>query len=1075
MEAASTTQTAFSPTLPEELWVGIFSFLPDLRELPKVALVCRQWHRMVAESAIWRNIHCHTYSTGMEWVGPAPNEWRRQASTVFSFTRNYWKGKTEDANTWGTLGTRLYKNGHINEATSILFQNKLFKKNDVANTGRSCSLANILLKLQRFEEAHDVLNRLFLSHQNVKALAIQGNIYQEEEEFEKAKLSYKASINLATDDESTIEAKLGLLQLWKSLKNEAKFKKTQEKLGHLGGDLPNKALEARYIALTFKHLSHISAKQAYEANLQPDHMAYLIALSMLHKAKETVNYYQEKSLDPLFRSYPTMNSLNLDSIQSWFDKSIKSNPYHIKVLFSFIKFLEFTIQTRCQIDSLFSQIKLNEKREEMRGILIQVIQLNPKLAKAYYLLGKVLYLLKDHKASQSLEKAQEMGYQTKELNEYLMKTYLSEKQFNNAEKVYQKMPPSDISYELKFLYCEVIFEEAQTALNFKSDKVNEAQTLLNELLAENPNDVDCLLFLTQIFEKQDNFTQATDVYKKVCELMKDKKNEPTRLLEITLDKNLISYGASDALWQKQIKNIQIKNLGQADMGIIRCLDLQGKRDASISHLLEIINHFLFEHEYGIAKEMLEYHDNPTKEVLLKRGDLFKYQWRGACSYKQSNPEFPGIESDQNIQERAHFYWGGSYDQFEEKTKELVDTCEQTIRKAIELDPAHIPSWAALASFYDDMHILEKAIEAIDQVLILNPNNFHAIHYLSALILDHKKPELYKKAIDLLQSGIESLKRMNKEELEEICSSNLNDAPYVLSGELLRLFYQTDSIAQAEMTFIDYFCFLKLNTYGLNGWRIKAGELSPCIDRQEALDRIGYSTGEYGEFFLVLRDQTLPFQKRVCSGVLGRDPENFLMLCLMGQFLYQEGQKDSAAYHWEKALNLKPGHDLEFEKDLLSLLYDLFLSLDKRSEAKAIAYKAMDLMLRFSIDTTFLNKLADNHPEDFLIQYNIGAYYFFEKEFQKAKELLTKALAINEEHLKTHYLIFLTYHFLKLKEKAQRHKMRIEELLSKDPDRTLNLVQRLVETFNSPDMKGSSIFDYPGISMHNFIETNNEEK
>lgn len=202
--------------IPAEVGVHIFSFLSEA-DLKIAALVCKSWDSIACSNTFQPYAHIRHWKI-FRWIGPHPDQtiatkicdWHTHARKARKFAQNYWSEREESPDNWGTLATRLYKAGYLNEALAT-YSHPHILSNRAAHESSLCNVATIFYKLKRFDEAFKLVKPL---ENNKKALRILGDIYRCVGKYDKSREAYISSF-FDNKPQKNWNSYMGLFQLCK--------------------------------------------------------------------------------------------------------------------------------------------------------------------------------------------------------------------------------------------------------------------------------------------------------------------------------------------------------------------------------------------------------------------------------------------------------------------------------------------------------------------------------------------------------------------------------------------------------------------------------------------------------------------------------------------------------------------------------------------------------------------------------------------------------------------------------------------------------------------------------------------
>jgi len=815
--------------LPEELWVRIFSLYFDISSLPRISRVCSKWHALIDDAEVWRTIHCRTFCISSQWLGSEPSPWRKHAIAAHKAVTDFWKGKSKTSTNHVSFGTSLYRQTFLNESLGIFNQGVLFQVVPEAVISRQCSLANILLKLKKFQEALRAIDQaLDVAPVHEKSLVIRGNIFLEMRRFEEARTSFLA----ASASGANIEALLGCMSVSKELKEEAEFNRLKEEIRH-GNRLINSILRAKFYALYSSVDCCEYAQEALDAGAQTDLAAYLAAISREDICRRALQDQKKEA----GRYVPHFEMLN--EVKKLYEQSIKSNPFHLKVILSYINFLEYEIEIRSELDSRFYIEQIKEIRERINTHLAAAVLLNREYPETYFLIGRNLCLLgKLQEAKENLLKAKELGCLPEKLYVFLIQVLLKEEIFTPAlaEKISRESYIKFGTREIALLFCQVIIKQP---LNIA--KHAEAEKILTQQIEQNSEDSDSLILLAQIFKLQKKYKEAEENYRKAHALIK----------------NIKTSSQSGTVLMKEQDLKKLNDIHAIHMGIMECLHLRGETEMSRNYPPTAVQEYMPQGS-SQAVELLLYHftERATPDLLLCLGDVYQAQHR-ELYYR---PDTPAAV-----------------------TTELVRKREEAYQRAIDIDPQYVDAYLRLVEMSLNLEKFDQAKNYIEKILTVDPTHCKAIDFFIQIILEQRAILLCPEGMRLAKVAIEKLRDQAEGEF------HVRD----FYMRWIQLYAIEGSLDQSQEAFIGFFNHSSHFAFeSLQGGKIR---LFNSQNREEFIDG--------SDVFACLMKRSREFQEGVCRSVLEKDPNHFAMQCLMGHLLVERKEGKQAAIHWELALTI----------------------------------------------------------------------------------------------------------------------------------------------------------------------------
>lgn len=865
-------------SLPEELWVHIFSFHFNLVHLPKVALICREWRRVVNDPEVWKNVHCRTFCISFQWLGSEPSFWRDHVIAVHKAVAVFWKDKPKTSPNYVSFGTSLYRQTFLNESLGTFNQGALFQGDPAVLIARQCTRANIFLKLRKFGEAvRAIQEALDTQPEHEKCLTIRGNICLEQGQFQEARASFLA----ANVSGRNIDAMLGLMAVAKELNEEGEFNRLKEEMRH-GDRLNSSILLAKFYALfsprDCRDYAHEALEEAKKAKAPTDLAAYLAAFGQEALTREAFEKLaQEGTSFDINHANSNFNSLEIT--QSYYEQSIEENPYNVKVLLSYVGLLEYAIQVRIKFDRYFTEDKVIKLKTTIKAKLAHILLVEAPPA-IRFLAGRNLHSLGEFQESKNILAEKQLRSSINSLEGFilLIETMIQLEKYREAEKLchdaFNKYPDRKIT----LLLCEAIAKG-----NKDLNKYKEAEKLLNAEVAKSPEDIDFLLEVAKIQELQENYVEAEKNYRKAREMIPEIK---------------ANLSERKTLWAQEQDRKRRKDLHAAHLGITRCLHLQGNLERSRDYCIAAVSDYDTYHAVEMAEELLMYHrtERPSALLLLKLGNNYSYRSRKLS---------PGSPTDRDLKVR-------------------FDKCrEKCYQEAIALAPSFPDPYLKLAEIYYDAQEPLKAMALLDRVLKFDSENIACIELLLTIILDESLEERYSEGIRLANAAIKKFQATNEKEDDPVRDSSLLSQIYI---SLFKLHHRSHSLFQAQEAFVGYFIY----ETGLSLKSVDGGKI------QQHYSNLENYTWFDAEIFSLLIEQDLAFQEQVCKAVLEKNSKNFKFRCLMGNLLMQKKENHLAALQWELAYEC--AREPRLGKEILVFLSNLYKSMGEPEKAKAADQK-----------------------------------------------------------------------------------------------------------------------------------------
>ncbi len=744
---------AIPPVLPQDPFTLIFSYLPSISFLPRLARVCKTWRSNIEDPLIWRTIHLRIYCIpSNKWLGAEIDQWREHSIDVYTFVRAFWRSKTQSPSYYVTLGARLYQTGHLNESLGIFSQDAFFESDANVNAARRCSWAAILLKLKRFKESRDLVHPLtLLNPPNGQGFTRLGDICREEDKLAEAEICYSQSMVLGHG----IEAILGYLEILKLLKKMPEFQALKHRIDS-ERLISDNTSQAKYISIISLSDGFEYAKKLLDQGSHIDLAAYLAAKSRELHCRQSLERQKKQShhIVPSFEE--------TEEVKGYYRQSLVANPFNIKVIFSFVDFMEFEIEIRTACNTYYQTKEIQKLRKEIHACLSQAVRLNPEYALSHFLLGKNLCQMEqEEEAMKMLLRAQELGYEQEELYLMLVPLLLKNKSFIAAERLCRT---ALIKFPIKALTLQL----SQAILGQpNSPAKKEATALLSKQIALDPTDIESQILLAQLLESLALYVEAEENYQKAYGLIQEKR-------EARLD--------APTILQKEQDRKKTTDLHTIHLGITRCLYIRGKTEESQNYPTKVFREYGLPEGFQMAEELLLYHaSRPTALLFFCLGNLYQKQ-------------FENLSATSGISDAA---------KIEMRRKRNV-----AFQEALTLHPQYLEARIRFAEICLNYGNVTEAFEHIQQVLKQDSDNIAASEIFAQIALDQSDALLYPEAIRLVSCALERSKQDSKKEIE---TSNL-------FMHLIRLHHRRGSINEAAEHFIELL-FNYSEVLNMQEWKI----------------------------------------------------------------------------------------------------------------------------------------------------------------------------------------------------------------------------------------------------------------
>ena len=270
------------------------------------------------------------------------------------------------------------------------------------------------------------------------------------------------------------------------------------------------------------------------------------------------------------------------------------------------------------------------------------------------------------------------------------------------------------------------------AINFFNlGRTDEASILIEEILIENPNNIDAINLKGGIYLRKNNFNKALEILKHGFNLNPNNKTILNNI--ITTLNNLKNYNESE----KYIKKLNIleKNSSDTVIQLVNNLILQGKKEEALGLINQNISikpkseklilakaNCLFElKKFSDSKELYlkSFSRNPNNfHTLFRLGylNLEDKDFKNAINY------FNKIIADKEIYKNlrkeislAFYNIGLCYDALENQKKAEINYLE-----SISYNNLFMDAYVNLSNIYYNMNKTEKAIDFMKKAISLDP-------------------------------------------------------------------------------------------------------------------------------------------------------------------------------------------------------------------------------------------------------------------------------------------------------------------------------------------------------------------
>ena len=325
------------------------------------------------------------------------------------------------------------------------------------------------------------------------------------------KINQEEKSNFYLDNAITLKSSdlEGRLKLALSLMKRGKFKKARK---HLSEVLKKKPESNKALTLMAK----VMEKQGDKRSLKTIYRKIL----SLNPENETIQYnlgaleYEEGNLKgalPYFKEYVKSHPKDATVHGILFDiyKKEKNLPLAFKQA---VILVELTPKESDIYDFIFDYLKRKDEYEKIIPLMQKGLQANPKdVDLRKYLISAYLKTGKDDNAVREMEKL--LNTKPKEIDPLLMDMFESLRIKGAYKKILRIMKRAVKAYPRK-----VIFREYLVLACLKTGKENQAASQMEEILKARPRDLDLLLQLARLREKNNNIEGAAKAYKRIVEI-----------------------------------------------------------------------------------------------------------------------------------------------------------------------------------------------------------------------------------------------------------------------------------------------------------------------------------------------------------------------------------------------------------------------------------------------------------------------------------------------------------------------------------------------------------------------------
>jgi len=317
----------------------------------------------------------------------------------------------------------------------------------------------------------------------------------------------------------------GRLKLALSLMKKGKFEKARKYLSEVLKKEPksNKALTL---------MAEVMEKQGDKKSLKTIYRK----IHSLNPQDKTIIYnlgaleYEEGNLKgalPYFKEYVKSHRKDANVHGILFDiyKKERNLPSAFKQA---VILVELTPKETDIYDFIFDYLKRKHKYEKMIPLMQKGVEVNPKeVALREYLVTAYLKTGKDDQAVRQMEEI--LNARPKEIDPLLMDMFESLRAKGAYKKIFRIMKKAVKAYPRK-----IIFREYLVLACLKTGKEDQAANQMEEILKTRPKDLDLLLQLARLREKNNNIEGAAKAYKRIIEISPEHNEASEAYLRLRL-------------------------------------------------------------------------------------------------------------------------------------------------------------------------------------------------------------------------------------------------------------------------------------------------------------------------------------------------------------------------------------------------------------------------------------------------------------------------------------------------------------------------------------------------------------
>ena len=344
-------------------------------------------------------------------------------------------------------------------------------------------------------------------------------LYEKINQVEKSNFYLDNAITLRSGDLQ------GRLKLASSLMKKGELEKARKYISEVLKKDPesNKALTL---------MAEIMEKQGDKGSLKTIYRK----IHSLNPQDETIIYnlgaleYEEGNLKgalPYFKEYVKSHPKDATVHGILFDiyKKEKNLPLAYKQA---VILVELTPKENDIYDFIFDYLKGKDKYEKIIPLMLKGLQANPKkVALREYLVSAYLKTGKDDEAVRQMEEI--LNAKPKEIDPLLMDMFENLRAKGAYKKILRIMKKAVKVYPRK-----IVFREYLVLACLKTGKENQAASQMEKILKTRPKDLDLLLQLARLREKNNNIEAAAKAYKRILDISPEHEEASEAYLRLRL-------------------------------------------------------------------------------------------------------------------------------------------------------------------------------------------------------------------------------------------------------------------------------------------------------------------------------------------------------------------------------------------------------------------------------------------------------------------------------------------------------------------------------------------------------------